>query len=99
MSVKVDGKKADYTTDKDLGRITVAVSQGQSSVEVELNRTIVRLLAEILTVISLVVLLKINYSHERKINPLSLMLVHQRLICLRLVSVLLLGSLPLLLVL
>jgi len=66
MSVKVDGKKADYTTDKDLGRITVAVSQGQSSVEVELNRTIVRLLAEILTVISLVVLLKINYSHERK---------------------------------
>ncbi len=66
MKIKVDGQKVDYQTDEELGRILVDVSQGQSLVEAKLYRTPVRLLAELLTILSLIVLLKINFSHERK---------------------------------
>jgi len=66
MQVKVDGQVVDYQTDQDLGRIIVDLPQGQSYIEAKLRRTPVRLLAEIITLVSLFVLLKINFSHERR---------------------------------
>ena len=66
MQIKVDGQAVKYQTDKDLGRIIIDLNQGQSTVGLKLRRTPVRLLAELVTLVSLLVLLKINFSRERK---------------------------------
>jgi hypothetical protein len=62
MQVKVNGQKVDYQTDSDLGRIIIDLPKGSSSVSIKLKRTPVRYISEIVSVLSLLILLKIAYK-------------------------------------
>jgi len=59
MKVKVDNKQVDYQTDDDLGRIIIDLPEGQSSVSVKLHKTAVRHISDIVSLFTLLILLKL----------------------------------------
>lgn len=54
--VKVDGLKSKFTADLDLGRVIVEVPQGEHQVTAKVGTTTVRLLSDLMSLISLIVL-------------------------------------------
>lgn len=59
MKIKVDGKKVEYKTDEDLGRMIIDLPQGKSSVTIKLHKTLVRALSDLVSLFSLFILFKL----------------------------------------
>lgn len=59
LVTKVDGQKVSTLIDHDLGRVIVNVSSGLHRVDVKVGYTTVRLLSDLLTLVSLILLIKL----------------------------------------
>ncbi|HCQ31291.1 TPA: hypothetical protein DIU27_02835 [Candidatus Collierbacteria bacterium] len=59
LTTKIDGKKVSTEIDPDLGRVVVTVNQGVHSVWSKIGYTTVRLLSDLLTLFSTLILIKI----------------------------------------
>ncbi len=65
LVTKVDGQKVTTTPDADLGRVLVPVSQGVHFVEAHIGYTTVRLVSDLISLFSLVLLLKLTYDARK----------------------------------
>lgn len=65
LTTKVDGKKVETAVDPDLGRVVVDVKEGISQIRAEIKYTPIRLLSDLLTFASLLLLIKL-ISNDRK---------------------------------
>lgn len=65
LVTKVDGQKVLTEIDPDLGRVVVTVGQGFHHLDIKIGYTTVRLLSDLVTLLSLVILVKL-ISHDRK---------------------------------
>lgn len=59
MKVKVNNQQVQYQTDEDLGRIIISLNQGSSNVSIKLHKTFVRHTSDLVSLLSLLILLKI----------------------------------------
>ncbi|MBU1070906.1 glycosyltransferase family 39 protein [Patescibacteria group bacterium] len=62
MKVKINNKQVQYQTDEDLGRIIIDLNRGVSNISVKLHKTLVRHASDLVSLLSLLILLKIIYS-------------------------------------
>jgi len=66
MVVSLDGKPVSYQTDPDLGRIIIKVPQGDVKVDLVLKRTFIRTLADLITFLSIIILICYLCHGKRK---------------------------------
>lgn len=64
LVTKVDGRKVSTEIDEDLGRVIVSVDQGVHHIEAKVGYTAVRLFSDLMTLVSLFILIKL-ISHDR----------------------------------
>lgn len=66
MKVEINHQSVSYTSDSDLGRIIIDVPQGDSFVKLQLEKTTIRIISDLISAFSLIILFYILYYDRKK---------------------------------